>query len=129
MNTPAPTPWVILSCRYGADIRQPSGEDLASALADVFHENLPSMTEGDYAAHPCASIRYGFDAGPMHVLEVRRGGRVQFSQWADQDYETELEPEMAIDGVGENEALRLWKLLAGGQIDAVKTACFQRHPS
>jgi hypothetical protein len=119
MNAPT-HPWVILSCRYGADIRQPSDEDLAGALSEIFHENLPSMTEGDYAAHPSAWIRYGFDAGPMYVVEVRRGGRVQFSQWADQDYETELERETAMDGVSEEDALRLWKLLAGGEIDTVK---------
>src|SRR5262249_45055584 len=48
------------------------------------------MTAADYAEHGAASLRYGFDDGPMYVIEVDRLGRVRFEEWADQDYENEL---------------------------------------
>lgn len=78
------------------------------------------MTEGDYAEHPNAWLRYGFDDGPMYVLNVYRSGSVYFSQWADPDYENELEPESERVNVSERDACRLWELLAAGKIDEIK---------
>lgn len=112
--------WAILTCRYGADIREPTFDELRSALAELYHEDHPSMTEGDYAEHPNAWLRYGFDSGPMYVLNVYRSRTVYFSQWADSDYETELEPETEKINVAESEAHHLWELLATGRVDEVK---------
>jgi hypothetical protein len=112
--------WVILTSRYGGDIREPTVDQLRRALADVYQENDPSMTEGDYAEHPNAWLRYGFDDGPMYVLSVYRSGSVYFSQWADPDYENELEPELERVNVSERDACRLWELLAAGKIDEIK---------
>lgn len=121
--TPSERPaWVILTSRYGGDIREPTVDQLRRALADVYHENHPSMTEGDYAQHPNAWLRYGFDDGPMYVLNVYRSRTVYYSQWADPDYESELEPESERINVSEPEAQRLWELLAVGKIDEIKAS-------
>jgi hypothetical protein len=40
--------WIILSVRYGGDIRNPSPQQLQQALGELFEENIPGMTEGDY---------------------------------------------------------------------------------
>jgi hypothetical protein len=121
MSASIETPWVILTSRYGGDTRGPSAEELAHALAEIFHENLPSMTESDYAEHPNAWLRYGFDAGPMYVLDVYRGGCVHFSQWTDQDYEAELAPESVMNNVSEQAARHLWELLSSGDIGQLRS--------
>jgi hypothetical protein len=113
-------PWVILTARYGGDTSSPTAEQLAHAMAEVYHENIPSMAEDDYAEHPNAWLRYGFDDGPLYVIDVYRTGTVRFSQWADPDYENELEAESGMANVTEQHSLRLWTLLAQGQIDQIK---------
>jgi hypothetical protein len=124
MNAPDRKPWTILSSRYGGDIRDPTGDQLRHALAELYHENHPSMTEADYAEHPNAWLRYGFDDGPMYVLNVYRSRTVYFAQWSDPDYENELEPEAERINVSESEALHLWELLAVGKIDEVKASAW-----
>ncbi len=89
-------------------------------MVEIHHENIPSMTERDYAEHPSASLRYGFDDGPMYVLNVYRSKTVYFAQWSDQDYERELEPELERVNVSEGDALQLWELLAAGKIGEIK---------
>lgn len=120
MSAPEQPAWVILTTRYGTDIREPTSDHLRSALAEVYHEDHPAMTGGDYAEHPNAWLRYGFDSGPMYVLNVYRSRTVYFSQWADSDYENELKPEAEKINASEREALDLWELLAKGKIDEVK---------
>jgi hypothetical protein len=78
------------------------------------------MTEGDYAEHCAASLRFGFDDGPMFVIAVDRLGTVAFEEWADQDYERELVPPRQRNEVPEEQALRLWNWLADGEIDRLR---------
>jgi len=113
-------PWVILARRYGGDTRSPTVAQLAEAIAELYHETLPGMTEGDYAEHGAASLRYGYDDGPMYVLEVNRLREVTLEEWADQDYEQELGPPRRMREVSEGQALQLWSWLAEGQIDRVR---------
>jgi hypothetical protein len=120
MSASEQTPWVILSSRYGGDTREPTVDQLRRALTDVYNESEPSMTEGDYAEHPNASLSYGFDDGPMYVLNVYRSRTVYFSQWTDPDYGSELAPEAEKTNVSESEVRELWELLAAGQIDRIK---------
>jgi len=114
-------PWVILARRYGDGIRNPSVAILAEAVAELYHEELPGMTQGDYAEHGAASLRYGYDDGPMYVIEVSRLGEVTLEEWADQDHEQELAPPRRLRKVPEHQALRLWSWLADGQIDRVRS--------
>jgi len=77
--------WAILSTRYGGDIRQPSHEQLVQAIDEVVAEDPNGMAERDYAEHPNAWLRYGFDDGPVYVIDAYRGGTVICSQFAEQD--------------------------------------------
>lgn len=65
---------MILSVRYGGDVRNPSAEELSRAVSEVYHEDIPGMTEDDYAEHPSAGLRCGFDDGPMYVLDIYEMG-------------------------------------------------------
>jgi hypothetical protein len=112
---------VILARRYGSDTRSPTVVQLAEAVAELYHETLPGMTEGDYAEHGAATLRYGYDDGPMYVLEVSRLREVTLEEWADQDYEQTLAPPRRMRDVSEDQALRLWSWLAQGQIDRVRS--------
>jgi hypothetical protein len=114
-------PWVILTRRYGSDTESPTVTQLAEAIAELYHENLPGMTEGDYIEHGVAFLRFGFDDGPMYVLEVNRLCQVRFEEWADQDFEKELAPPVKMLYVPEGQALQLWNWLTEGQIDRVRS--------
>ena len=113
-------PWVILEMRYGGDIDDPTPGDLARAIRELYVEDLPGMTEGDYEEHGAAFLRHGFDDGPMSVLHVTRGGIVTFEEWADQDYNVRLAPARVMTSVPPQLALELWSLLAGGRTEQVR---------
>lgn len=121
MTAAAQQSWLILTRRFGGDLREPTADDLRLALAEVYHETHPELTEADYAEHPNASLRLGFEDGPMYVLDVYRGGRVHFAQWADTDFDEELEPEAVKRDASESEAFQLWELLARREIDQIKS--------
>ena len=112
--------WLILSKRYGGDRRSPTANELSNAVHELFHESIHGMMESDYEEHGSASLRYGWDQGPMYVLDISRNGTVTFEQWADQDYEQELSPGQSMR-VSEQRALELLSLLASGQLDQLRT--------
>ncbi|HEX8651566.1 MAG TPA: hypothetical protein VF708_12060 [Pyrinomonadaceae bacterium] len=108
--------WVILSVRYGGDIRDPSLQQLQQALGELFEENIPGMTEADYMEHPNTWLRYGFDEGPEYVLDVYRDRSVIFAKYADQD---DADPlwEYRMNDVSREKALALWQHLIEGKLD------------
>ena len=112
--------WVILVSRYGRDTNAPSHEMLASAIRELYFEDLPTMTEGDYEEHGSASLRVGSDEGPMYVLEVTRSGTVRFEEWADQDFETPRSPPRVMVSVPRAHALQLWASLSDGRVGEVR---------
>jgi len=113
--------WVILTRRYGEDVRQPSEDDLTQAVNELFNENYKAMTETDYAEHPNAWVRYGFDEGPMFVIEANRDKTVTLLKYADQDDVEAIAKYTVRDKSGEN-ILSLWKLLAKGEIEEIRMA-------
>jgi hypothetical protein len=113
-------PWVILTQRYGAETRHPTPAKLAEAVAELYHETLPGMTEEDYAEHGAAWVRFGYDNGPMFVLTINRLGEARFEEWADQDFGQELANPRTMDGMPQSDALQLWVLLAQGDIDRIR---------
>ena len=117
-----PQPWFILSKRYGGDVRSPSTQDLAHAAAELFVENIPGMTTADYEEHGEASLRYGYDDGPMYVIAVGRSGTATFEQWADQDFNTELAAPKTLDSLSQQEVAHLWLALCEGRIAEVQAA-------
>ena len=50
--------WVILTKRFGGDIRSPTEDQLAQAVDELFNENIEGFMEGDYAEHAHAFLRY-----------------------------------------------------------------------
>lgn len=115
--------WFILTTRFGSDIRSPSEAQLRAALDEVFIENHPKMTKGDYEEHPNAFLRFGKDSGPMFVVYVNREREVVFEQWADADYETELAPPGRLTSVSFGQAVELWSSARQADVTAL-----QRHP-
>jgi len=112
--------WLILTRRYGGDERDPSVDLLATAVRELFVEDLPGMTEADYAEHGAASLRCGFDEGPMFVLELDRLRTARFEEWADQGFEHELVPARTGALKSQDEALHLFGLLASGDLEALR---------
>ena len=114
------TGWVILHKRYDEDVRQPSDGELAQAIDELFNEEIKRMTEADYAEHPSAWLRHGFDEGPMFVVEANRDGTATLSKYADQD---EIDPMAeATFSIHRDAILSLWRWLAEGKIEQIKSA-------
>ncbi len=51
--------------RYGEGTSNPTETQLKDALFQLYHENIPGMTEGDYADHGAATI--------LSTLDLARG--------------------------------------------------------
>ncbi|MCW8130919.1 MAG: hypothetical protein KIS92_11255 [Planctomycetota bacterium] len=116
-------PWTILTTRYGEDCTSPGAENLLAAIAELYHENLPDMNDGDYKEHPSAWLRIGYVNGPMHVIHINRHGEAIFEEWADQDFDKELAPPRRMAGISEQHAFQLWAWLAEGNL-----ACIRSQP-
>jgi hypothetical protein len=114
-------PWCFLLRRYGEETRMRTRDEISAAVEELYKENLQGMTEGDYEEHGAGTLRYGYDEGPMYVLEISRRGTARFEEWADQDYETELCPTREVKSLPKETALLLWGLLAEGKIEAVRS--------
>jgi hypothetical protein len=114
-------PWCYLLRRYGKETGVPTRDEISSAVKELYEENLPGMTEGDYEEHGASSLRYGYDQGPMYVLEITRHGTARWEEWADQDYETELCPIREVKALPHEKAVQLWEHLAAGEIEAVRS--------
>lgn len=113
-------PWCYLEYRYGESTEAPTREDILAAVKELYEENLLGMTEESYDEHGAASLRYGYDEGPMYVLEITRHGTARLEEWADQDYEMELCPMKEVKALPQEKAFLLWELLAAGEIEAVR---------
>lgn len=108
---------VTLTTRYGHGNEQPSDADLEATLREVYFENHPSLTEGDYEEHPNAWLVYGEQNGEkwtVYTLDVYRGGMIIYSKMDDQD-DDDPEFEKEMKGVSLERALGMWRLLAQGK--------------
>ena len=113
-------PWLIFASRFSGDTEDPSREDLIQALREMYVEDHPDLEEGDYEERGSASLRRGFDDGPMVVIEVGRFGSLTLEHWADQDYEVELTSPRTITNADYGFALEAWLKLAHGDIDELR---------
>ncbi len=73
--------WRILTKRYGVDVRDPSAEDIAASVDELFALNALHDAE-----HPDIFLRYGIGEGRMYVLSVSITGVGSFEEWADSDF-------------------------------------------
>lgn len=113
-------PWCYLLHRYGEDTGTPTRNDILAAVKELYEESSPGMTEADYEEHGVTSLRFGYDEGPMYVLEITRHGNARWEEWADQDYEVALCPMKEATLLPEEKAVLLWEHLAEGKIDLVR---------
>ena len=113
-------PWCCLLFRYGEERSVPTCGEVATAVEELYEEHLPGMTEGAYEEHGAASLRYGYDEGPMYVLEITCHGTARWEEWADQDYEIKLCPMVEVKSLPEEKAVLLWEQLAAGEPDVVR---------
>jgi hypothetical protein len=97
----------------------PSDSHLALAADEIFNESIEGMTEADYAGHPTAWLRYGFDEGPMFVIEVSRDRTVTLSRYADQD---DIDPsvEYQMTNMPQERLATLWNWLARGEMEKIR---------
>jgi hypothetical protein len=102
----------------------PTRDEILAAVKELYDENLPGMTESDYEEHGASSLRYGYDEGPMYVVEITWYGTARLEEWADQDYEMKLCPMKEVKALPQEKAVLLWEHLAAGEIEAVRS-CFQ----
>lgn len=116
--------WIILTTLYGEDIDNPSPQQLRLALGELFDETISGLSEEDYDEHPNAWLRYGFDEGPMYVLDVYRRGGVIFSKYADQA-DSDALWEYRMDDVSQEKALVLWQHLIEGKLGELKAEEWQ----
>ena len=116
-----------LQFRYGNQIESPSLADMRAAVAEVFRENHPDLTEADYAEHPNSWLEYGFQSGDdwtVIIVDVYRTGLTLYSHWADQDDDAPR-AEHRLQNVTEDRALELFRILANHDLDNLAVA-FQR---
>lgn len=113
--------WLVLTKRYGGDVRSPTEKQLASALHEVYVEEVAERNGNDASDHGSAVLRFGYDDGLMYVLEVMCGGTVTFEEWADQDCEIELAPPRHMTAVPKEQALQLWQWLAHRQVAKIRS--------
>jgi hypothetical protein len=113
--------WVILTCPERGDITSPTRGDLERTARFLLQPPATKEIADYLEEHGAAYLRYGFDDGPMHVIGVTCGGSATFETWADQDYMTQLGEPSTLP-VTEESAVRLWELLASGDIDRVTAA-------
>jgi len=97
-----------------------SKNHLAQAVDELFKENVEGMTETDYAEHPNAWLRYGFDEGPVFVADASRYKTVTLSKYADQD-DTDAVAEASFN-IDWERLLTLWRWLSAGEIDRIRAA-------
>ncbi len=74
---------VDLTTRFGGGGRNPSDADMTEAIREVFHENHPSLVEGDYAEHPNSWLSFGAQVGDkwtIHSLDLYRWRAIGFFQ-------------------------------------------------
>jgi hypothetical protein len=124
LNKPPPEPiekpWSILTTRFGDHKKSPTPGDLAAAIHELFNETLSYITPEKYAEHPNARLRCGFKDETLYVLDAYRTGRLVLQQWADQDMEKQLAPDLEIENASKEQVDRVWELLLDGYIDKAK---------
>ena len=108
--------WFRLTDLSGADIDNPTPQQLAAALDAVYAITDAESTLGSVV------LKFGYDDGLMYELEVMSGGAVKFEEWSDQDYELELAEPRAMVNVPKAEAKQLWDNLAQRQVSKIRKA-------
>jgi hypothetical protein len=120
--------WCNVEPRFGGfDVGSPpSNAEIATVVDEVLNEaelrrRYPDFREGDLEEHPNAWMEAAHDDGPTYVLDLYRGGMMQFAKYADGEPDVE-EFLREKHGVTVAEAERLWRALRDGRIAEVEAA-------
>ena len=108
-----------LSTRYSNEIEDPSEMDRRYALADLFNEDDPGLSEEHYAKHPMvwlATVCQIDASTSVYCITVDRSGHATFQHWTDVSESPAFE---STASVTKAEAIDLWNDLAHHKFDAV----------
>ncbi len=117
--------WSHLNSRFGNLASETSRPNIEVAVREMFHEDHPDLLEGDYAEHSAMWIDYGFDAGPVYTLYIRRRGLVVLEKRLDQD---DLDPAESyeLQNTTEPECVALGLELVAADINSVMSRPWNR---
>lgn len=112
---------VHLTKRFGHGVPDPTEPELADALRELFDPTVDDEEHG--AAWLSYAIFFGKfqDEGPEFIVTFTCNRIARFEEWADHDFDEALATEREARDVTNEEALTLWKLLASGDLDAVRS--------
>jgi hypothetical protein len=107
------TGWCVLTRRYGADVRQPTEEQLRSSVDELYNKRP------DDHEHVTITMRFGVDDGSMYVIEAGVSKLVTFSMFADHDFEQQV-GETRAESVDELTLIQLLFLLSKGDLVRIR---------
>lgn len=113
--------WIILTTRFGEDHINPDITDLKKAMEELLTLEDLGLSEQEKTEFNHIGLRFGYEEGPMYMLEVFCDQKVIFSQWADPDHQRELSPKRIIPVLPEEKILSLLRMLALGQVENLKS--------
>ena len=111
------TGWSHLVSRFGDLGDGTSEENIRRAVRQMYHEDHPSLHEGDYAEHPDAWVNYGFDDGPVYTLTIRRFGELLLEKRLDQE-DIDATESFRAEKVDEETCCRICTQLVAGDLDS-----------
>lgn len=113
--------WVTLTAMGGEEVEEPTDEELAGALAQLYRSQAA-------AAEPAvATLRFGYDDGLMYVAEITAAGDIVFEEWSDRDCEIALAGPRRMRA-SEADALALWCALARRQVNRIRELAWHSGP-
>ncbi len=116
MSLPPPPPrtWALLVDASGAHILDPSEEQRAAVLRELFHP-APGGEPVE------CSLEYGQDGAPVYHVSFTERREARLEEWVTDGAETELKLVREASDVSDLEALLLWRRLAAGDVETVRT--------
>lgn len=116
MSLPPPPPraWALLTDRSGAHILDPTEAQRAAVLHDLFH--------GARGEEPveCA-LEYGQDGASVLHVAFTEDREAHLEEWVSHGADTELKLVREATDVSDLEALLLWRHLAAGDVEMIRT--------
>ncbi len=107
--------WTVLTTRRNEDLREPTAGQLGDAIRELF------SSAGSDEPGGASRITHGVSNGSVFVLEFTSAGGARFEEWVDEGFERERAPARVSAVRDGEEALRLWTLLAAGDVEAVRS--------
>jgi len=104
----------------------PTDSELLLAASEVLNEaalmtQYAQLSEDDLAEHPNAWLDSGVEDGEVEILDLYRGGRLEFVRYADGEMTEELF-KASLTNVTVPQAVALWQALRDGRVEEVEAA-------